>query len=118
MNDQNDDKITHRPWGYYKILADTDKYKVKEIVVYPGKRLSYQYHFKRSEHWTVIEGTLTVVLNDKQIEKYPGQDIFIDVKDKHRACNFSDKNVTFVEVQTGSYFGEDDIVRIQDDYGR
>jgi len=107
-----------RPWGMYEVLLDSDECKVKRITVAPEQKLSYQYHHKRREQWTVIKGQLTVVLDDKEWTLNPGMSISIPMGSKHRAWNKTDKIVQFIEVQTGSYFGEDDIVRIEDDYNR
>ena len=107
-----------RPWGTYQVIADTENFKVKTISVNPGQRLSYQYHHHRQEHWSVIEGELTIVLDGVEYTKGPGESINIAQGAYHRAWNKSKKLVTFVELQTGTYFGEDDIVRIDDDYGR
>lgn len=111
-----DDSI--RPWGNYTILHENENCKVKEIVVKPGKRLSYQYHHHRSEVWTVIKGTLTIVLDGNKVYRGPGQSVRIPQGVKHRAWNESDSEVFFIEVQTGTYFGEDDIVRVEDDFNR
>ena len=107
-----------RPWGRFFVLQDEPNYKLKRIEVDPGGRLSYQYHFKRSEAWTIVEGTGIITLDgvDKKYSK--GQTILIPQGIKHRIENRSDHKVVFIEVQTGSYFGEDDIVRIEDDYNR
>lgn len=111
-------EIGERPWGTYYVLADEPNYKLKRIVVHPGQKLSYQYHHKRQEQWTVIEGDATVVLDDKKISLKYGESIFIPLGAKHRMMNLSGKPVVFIEVQTGTYFGEDDIVRIEDEYDR
>jgi mannose-6-phosphate isomerase len=111
-------KLEYRPWGTYEVLHDTSEAKVKVIEVEPRSRLSYQYHNKRSEEWTVIQGTLTVVLDDMEYELVYGDSISIPSCSKHRAWNKTDKPVRFVEVQTGTYFGEDDIIRLEDDYDR
>jgi len=108
----------HRPWGYYKILADSDRYKAKEIVVFPNKRLSLQRHRQRSEHWLFIEGQAQLTLGDKTITAMPGQSFDIPPGTLHRVANQHDKNVRFIEIQTGDYFGEDDIERFDDDFGR
>lgn len=110
--------IETRPWGTYEVLLDAENVKVKRIVVNPNQRLSYQYHHKRREQWTVVEGELTIVLNDVEHLKLPGESIHIPLGDHHRAWNKTDNPVTFIEVQTGTYFGEDDIVRLEDDYSR
>ena len=112
-------EIEHRPWGKYEVLLDTDDVKVKRITVEPQQRLSYQYHYKRQEQWTVVSGILTIVLEGEEITKGPGESIHIPLGAKHRACNKCDGIPSvFIEVQTGTYFGEDDIVRIEDDYKR
>lgn len=107
-----------RPWGEYFVLEDTPSHKVKRIVVKPQSRLSYQYHMHRSEIWTIVEGDAKVVLDDKHIILTVGQYIYIPQGAKHRIENVTAQNLVFIEVQVGSYFGEDDIVRIEDDYNR
>lgn len=108
----------HRPWGYYKILSDEKTYKVKVIVVYPNQRLSLQRHQKRSEHWYVIKGRAKVTLDGFEITINVGESIDIPKFSWHRVMNSDNENLIFVEVQTGDYFGEDDIERKEDDYGR
>ena len=108
----------HRPWGYYEILSDKPDHKVKRITVYPGQRLSYQRHFRRSEHWYVLSGTAVVTKNNEDIERIPGQAIDLPVGTWHRVRNPGSDNLVLIEVQTGDYFGEDDIERSEDDYGR
>ncbi|MGD9818999.1 MAG: phosphomannose isomerase type II C-terminal cupin domain [Desulfomonilaceae bacterium] len=108
----------HRPWGYYVVLSDLEDHKVKRIVVYPKKRLSLQSHKRRSEHWMVISGQGVVTLDSKEIELGPGQAVDIPVGARHRMSNNGDLPVVFVEIQTGDYFGEDDIERYEDDFGR
>ena len=110
--------IEHRPWGSFEHLLDTDYCKVKEIIVKPGQRLSYQYHHKRSEAWVVVQGVATVTLDDKDINYAVGEIVDIPVGMKHRVRNDYEDDLIFIETQTGTYFGEDDIVRIEDDYGR
>ena len=112
------DPEQERPWGEYEILLDDDKVKVKRIRVKPNKRLSYQYHNKRREQWIVVKGNLTIVLDDEKVFRGPGESIHIPLGAKHRAWNETDEDIVFIEVQTGDYFGEDDIVRIEDDYNR
>jgi mannose-6-phosphate isomerase len=107
-----------RPWGNYEVLLDTPKCKVKRITVKPHQRLSYQYHHKRAERWVVVQGTLTVVLDDIFHTLNYGDDIYIPQGAKHRAWNQTDETVQFIETQIGTYFGEDDIVRLSDDYDR
>jgi len=107
-----------RPWGSYTVLSDADDHKVKEIVVRPGKRLSYQKHFKRAEHWFVVHGTGIVTLDGREIAVGPGSTIEVAQEAAHRMANTGEDDLLFVEVQHGSYFGEDDIVRLEDDFGR
>lgn len=108
-----------RPWGSYTVLDDTaPNYKVKLIVVLPGKRLSYQTHARRAEHWYIVRGTATTVLDGVTRELSPGQSLDIGIGQAHRCGNQGEVPVEFIEVQTGTYFGEDDIVRLDDDFGR
>lgn len=107
-----------RPWGKYEILRDDDRFKVKVIRIDAGQQISYQSHAKRGEHWIVVAGEGTVVLNEDEVRVKKGEHIFIPQGARHRMKNASSQPVEFVEVQVGSYFGEDDIVRYQDDYGR
>ena len=107
-----------RPWGCYDVLLDTDFTKVKLITVAPNQRLSYQSHKHRQEQWTVVKGTLLVVLNDEHKIVCEGESIHIPLGAKDRAWNKLDEMCQFIEVQTGTYFGEDDIVRYEDDYER
>ena len=108
----------HRPWGYYEILIDEKNSKVKKITVKPDGRLSYQYHYKRSEVWTIVSGTATMTLDDIVTEHNYGETILIPQGTKHRVENKGQDALVFIEVQHGTYFGEDDIVRIEDDYNR
>ena len=108
-----------RPWGEYLVLEDdAADHKVKRITVTPHKRLSYQSHAKRAEHWFVVSGTAIVTLNDTEHEVLPGSAIDIPLGTKHRVENRGTEPLVFIEVQYGTYFGEDDIVRFEDDYGR
>jgi mannose-6-phosphate isomerase-like protein (cupin superfamily) len=107
-----------RPWGYYVVLSDLPDHKVKRIVVWPGKRLSLQSHRLRSEHWTIIAGSPVVTVNGEEIPMQVGQSIDIPVGAEHRIYNPGQDPVVFIEVQMGVYFGEDDIVRFEDDFGR
>lgn len=108
----------HRPWGRFDILKDEAHFKTKVIYVDPGQLISYQSHSKRSEHWIIVKGEAVIILNDEEIVCKQGDYIFIPVGAKHRIMNRTQSRVEFVEVQVGSYFGEDDIVRYQDSYGR
>jgi mannose-6-phosphate isomerase len=107
-----------RPWGSYTVLDEGPDYKVKRIEVLPKKRLSYQKHFRRAEHWFVISGTAKLTLNDRDFLVKSGESIDIAVGDKHRVENPGQRPLIFIETQTGDYFGEDDIVRFEDDFGR
>ena len=108
-----------RPWGCYDVLLDTDYTKVKLISVSPGERLSYQSHKHRKEQWILVKGVLTVIREgEEHTLVHPGDSITIPRGNKHRAWNKTDKIAQFVEVQIGTYFGEDDIVRYEDDYMR
>ena len=108
-----------RPWGMYEVLYDGEDCKVKKITVDPGQSPSYQYHFKRNEHWIVVSGEGHARINDELHELSCGSSVFIPVEAKHTIINTSDKSqLTFIEIQTGTYFGEDDIVRLEDLYGR
>jgi len=108
----------HRPWGYYEVLADAPDHKVKRIVVFSGKRLSLQRHRRRSEHWYILQGQALATIDDRKITLCPGQAVDIPVGASHRIANRGAVDVAFIEVQTGDYFGEDDIERIEDDFGR
>jgi mannose-6-phosphate isomerase len=109
---------SERPWGRYEVLQEADAHKVKCIWVSPGKRLSYQRHRKRAEHWFIVQGTALVTIDgvDKTCEAGTTIDFAIGVL--HRIANIGENEVIFVEVQTGTYFGEDDIERVEDDFGR
>lgn len=108
----------NRPWGKFEVLHDTDYFKSKIIRVEAGQKLSYQSHQKRAEHWVIVKGEAVVTLDDKEHVLKQGQHIFIPQMCKHRIFNPTQSPVEFIEVQVGSYFGEDDITRYQDDYGR
>jgi len=108
----------HRPWGFYRVLADEDTFKSKRIVVYPQKRLSLQRHRRRDEHWYILDGHAEVTLDDKTLELGSGESVNIPGGSRHRIKNTGSEDVVFIEVQTGDYFGEDDIERLEDDYGR
>jgi mannose-6-phosphate isomerase len=108
-----------RPWGSYTVLSDeAPDHKVKRLVVHPGRRLSYQRHGRRAEHWFIVAGTAEVTLDGVVTRLGPGQSIDIPLEGAHRIANSGDTDVVLIEVQHGTYFGEDDIVRIEDDYGR
>jgi mannose-6-phosphate isomerase-like protein (cupin superfamily) len=108
----------HRPWGYYSELIDEETHKVKRIFVNGRNRLSLQRHQHRTEHWYVIEGMGLVTRDDEEITLKPGQAVDIRRGSWHRMSNPGESDLVFIEVQTGDYFGEDDIERREDDYGR
>ena len=111
-------KTVHRPWGSFSILESAEDCKVKRLVVKPGGVLSLQLHHKRSEHWTVVKGVAKVRLGDKEFLLNPNESIDIPVETQHRLENPGTEDVHLIEIQTGIYFGEDDIVRFEDIYGR
>ena len=114
----NSPKFDRRPWGTFTVLDEGDGFKVKRIEVLPGKRLSYQKHAQRAEHWIVVQGTAKVTLDDEEINVPAGEAIDIGVGSAHRVENADTELLVFIEVQRGAYLGEDDIVRLQDDFGR
>ena len=107
-----------RPWGSYEVLVDECDHKVKRIVVKPGMRLSYQLHARRSEHWFVVRGAGVVTLDDTLVPVGAGSTVDIALGVSHRIENTGLDDLLLVEVQHGEYFGEDDIVRLEDDFGR
>ncbi len=107
-----------RPWGKYESLLEEDNFKLKKITVLPGERLSYQAHNKRSEHWILVSGQAEFTLDDQSRVLNAGEHAHIPKESKHRIKNIGTVPLIFVEVQLGSYFGEDDIIRYSDDYGR
>ena len=109
---------TERPWGWYENMHEAPGHKVKRIGVYPGQQLSLQKHHRRAEHWVVVVGTAIATVGDKVLELAPGQHVDIAIGEVHRLANKTTGPVEIVEVQYGDYLGEDDIVRLQDDYGR
>ncbi len=108
----------NRPWGSWHVLDAGDGYKVKRINVDAGCRLSYQRHARRSEHWFVVAGTATCTLDGETVVLIAGQTVDVEVGQAHRIANLGDDELVVIEVQRGSYTGEDDIVRLEDDYGR
>jgi mannose-6-phosphate isomerase len=111
--------IEVRPWGEYEVLSDAEPHsKVKYMTIAPGKRLSYQSHRRRSEHWTIVQGEAEVVLDGTTFHVSVGESIDVPVGAKHRCANPGTVDLVFVEVQLGDYFGEDDITRYEDDFGR
>ena len=119
MSDINEiGKIYERPWGTYQTIAMDAGYQVKVITVNPGGKLSLQKHFKRSEHWVVVKGTPMVTVDDVVKTYKVNESIYISKESVHRMENQSNEPCRIIEVQVGSYLGEDDIVRLEDVYGR
>ncbi len=110
--------LAHRPWGTYEVLLSTSQYKIKRIIVNQGKRLSLQKHFHRNEHWIVVSGTATVTVGDKKKLIRPNESTYIKMGEIHRLENEGKIPVVLIEAQVGEYTGEDDIVRIEDDFLR
>jgi mannose-6-phosphate isomerase-like protein (cupin superfamily) len=111
-------KINKCPWGSFEVLSEAPDHKVKRIVVEPDGCLSLQFHNKRSEHWFVVAGVGIAIVDGKKKYLHAGSSLDIPKKAKHRVQNSSGENLIFIEVQTGEYFGEDDIERLEDKYGR
>src|SRR3982750_417074 len=114
----NSPKFDRRPWGTFTVLDEGDDFKVKRIEVLPGKPLSYQKHAQRAEHWVVVAGTAKVTLDGREITVRTGEAIDIPIGAAHRVENAAADDLIFIEVQRGNYLGEDDIVRLEDDFGR
>jgi len=107
-----------RPWGNFTILLDSEICKVKKLMINPGHGISYQYHHKRQEDWTIVSGTGIIRVDDNDVPAIPGLHITILPLQRHTvSCNGEDPLI-IIEVQTGTYFGEDDIIRLSDQYGR
>lgn len=117
-NDPQSSIYEVRPWGSFTILDEGEGYKVKRIEVLPGKRLSYQRHAARAEHWFIVRGTAKVTLNGIERVVEVGETIDVAVGDAHRVENPGSETMIFIETQIGTYFGEDDIERLEDDFGR
>lgn len=111
-------ELEHRPWGYYEVLADDEDHKVKRITVEPGGRLSLQKHRHRKEHWFVVSGDSVVTVDGIDKRLVNGQAVDIPQGSFHRIANKGKDRLVYIEVQLGDYFGEDDIERVDDDYGR
>ena len=107
-----------KPWGSFTILDVSDTYKVKRIEVLPGHRLSYQRHAQRSEHWMVVEGRARVTLDGQEVPLETGDTIEVPMGSAHRIENPGTGKLVFIEIQRGTYLSEDDIERLEDDYGR
>lgn len=111
-------EAVEKPWGSYQNILDEPYTKVKKVVIKSGESPSYQYHFKRSEIWVIVQGVAEVKLDDKLFKYGVGDIIQIEKEMKHQPMNVGDEDLIFVEIQLGNYFGEDDIVRLNDKYGR
>jgi len=107
-----------RPWGSWHVLDEGAGFKVKRIVVHPHQRLSYQTHAHRAEHWVVVSGKASCVIDGVEVRLGPGESVDVAIGQAHRICNAEDEVLELVEVQLGDYTGEDDIVRLEDDYDR
>lgn len=111
-------RTERRPWGAYTTIDEAGQYKVKRINVAPGESLSLQYHRSRSEHWVVVHGSALVQVGDSSTAVESGGYCYIPLGEQHRLANTGDTELVLIEVQCGSYLGEDDIVRLEDRYGR
>lgn len=111
-------KTYERPWGTYKTIELGDGFQAKIITVIPGGQLSLQKHFKRSEHWVVVQGQPTITVDQHKADYHVNDHVYIPVESVHRLENFTDTPVSIIEVQVGAYLGEDDIVRLDDVYKR
>jgi len=113
-----ENKKVHRPWGCFTSIEKNNSYQVKQLVINPGEKISLQKHQRRSEHWIVISGIATVTRGESITKLYPNQSTFIPIGEIHRLENQEKEDLIIVEIQTGEYFGEDDIIRLDDDYQR
>ena len=110
--------LVKKPWGTYTSLKTEKGYQVKRITVYPGQQLSLQYHFKRSEHWIVTKGEALVQIGNETFLTKAGEHRYIPLNEVHRLTNNGKEELVMIEVQIGNYLGEDDIVRLEDDFNR
>ena len=108
----------NRPWGSFTVLDEGEGFKVKRISVNPGHKLSLQYHHHRSEHWTVVQGEASVTVGEDIKKVKVNESVYIPLKEKHALANEGEELMQLIEVQVGDYLGEDDIVRLEDSYGR
>ena len=118
MTDINSPRYDERPWGSFTVLDEGSTYKVKRIEVLCQKRLSYQKHSQRAEHWMVVQGIACVTLDGREYTLRAGETIDIPVGSAHRIGNSGDDKLVFIEIQRGPYLGEDDIERLHDDFNR
>ena len=115
---EGDYSRTEKPWGYFEVLLESESSKVKILSVDPGQKLSLQMHEHRSETWYVTQGIATVTKGNTTFNLQPGESVEIDQKERHRVQNSGNEVLEIIEIQTGTYFGEDDIIRFEDIYGR
>ncbi|MFB3887730.1 MAG: phosphomannose isomerase type II C-terminal cupin domain [Thermodesulfobacteriota bacterium] len=118
MGKSQEKREERRPWGGYRILGAESFFKAKKIWIDPGQRLSYQKHRHRNEHWILIEGKAKVILDGREILLKPGDSIDIPQGSAHRIGNIGEGPLSFIEIQRGEDFSEDDVIRLEDDYGR
>lgn len=117
--EEADEMYRVTPWGSWTVLDDKENFKVKKIIIKPGHRLSYQKHVKREENWFIVQGLAEITLNGDKKKVTEGDFVYIPFEAKHRIANLSElEDLIFIEIQRGTYFGEDDIERFEDDYGR
>lgn len=111
-------EIVVRPWGSYEIIKEREGYKIKILTIFPHQEISMQYHTQRSEYWTVVEGIASVIVDEFVDDVASLESIYVPVGSQHKITNNTDEDLVILEIQQGSYLGEDDIVRISDKYGR
>jgi mannose-1-phosphate guanylyltransferase/mannose-6-phosphate isomerase len=111
-------RLVHRPWGSYELISTAATYQVKRIVVNKGAGISLQKHFRRAEHWVIVEGRALVHRDGSEMELGPNESTYIPIGAVHRLTNIGDTPLVLIEVQSGDYLGEDDIVRLEDSYHR
>ena len=120
--DKRSEHVSHsrvyRPWGYYETVDSSEHFRVKRLMIKPGHKLSLQLHRQRAEHWVVVSGTARVTRGEETFQLERNQSTFVPVGVKHRLENAGEESLLVVEVQSGAYLGEDDIVRFEDRYGR
>ena len=118
FSESQNHKLVYRPWGSFLYIEEGSNWQIKKIDVNPGASLSLQMHFHRSEHWVIVEGTAKVEIDDLKKILGPNESVYIPLGVKHRLSNPGNKDLKIIEVQSGSYLGEDDIERFDDNYGR
>jgi mannose-6-phosphate isomerase-like protein (cupin superfamily) len=110
--------IVSRPWGNFRVIETQEAFQIKQLTVLPDSRLSLQSHEFRAEHWFVIQGCARVEVDGRILELIPGESIQIPLQSRHRVTAIGETSLVFIEIQTGTSFDEDDIIRYEDDYGR